>query len=304
MHTNKEVVASNLLATSLLLSSTLVTLLGDGESDTTATGHRDHGLFSAEDENVAETGGEITAKNIADVDNVKATEVTLLAGNDTGTALVTTTSDHDGGTSVKGDKVEDLLRLNVESDSVVNLDGRVGVSDGAAVVGDNVGDTTGTELHLLDLEELVRGLLGGDAVDDESALNVVEDAEVLARLFDRDNVLETGGVGGVGADLAVDLDESLGSDGVDLTAGEGVLQSVAEENLFVGKRRWGQQIVVKPCVKCKRAALLETMEHHKIVERGGRPPRSFVSKNAKKVPDAVSRKPILVLFRPAMGNVR
>ena len=229
----------SLLATSLLLSSALVTLLSDGELDTTATGHRDHGLaLGANDENVAETGGEVTAKDIADVDNVEATEVTLLTGDDTGTALVTTTSDHDGGTSVKGNKVEDLLRLNVESDSVVDLDGRVGVSDGAAVVGDNVGNATGTELHLLDLEELVGGLLGGDAVNDEAALNVVEDTEVLARLLDRNNVLETSGVGGVGADLAVDLDETLGSDGVNLTAGESVLQSVAEEDL---RRRQGRK---------------------------------------------------------------
>ena len=226
----------HLLATGLLLSSTLVTLLGDGELDTTATGHRDHGLaIGADDEDVGETGGEVTAKDIADVDNVEATKVTLLTGNNTGTALVTTTSDHDGGASVEGNKVEDLLRVNVESDSVVDLDGRVGVSDGAAVVGDNVRDTAGTKLHLLNLEELVGGLLGGDAVDDESALDVVEDAEVLAGLLDRDNVLETSGVGGVGADLAVNLDETLGSDGVNLTAGKGVLQSVAEEDLIKGK---------------------------------------------------------------------
>lgn len=227
----------SLLATGLLLSSALVTLLSDGELDTTATGHRDHGLaLRADNENVTETGGEVTAKNIADVDDVEATEVTLLTGDNTGTALVTTTSDHDGGTSVESNKVEDLLRLNVESDSVVDLDGGVGVSDGAAVVGDDEGDTAGTELHLLDLEELVGGLLGGDAVDDETALNVVEDTEVLAGLLDGDDVLETSGVGGVGADLAVDLDETLGSDGVNLTAGKGVLQAVTEEDLLRGKR--------------------------------------------------------------------
>ncbi len=156
--------------------------------------------------------------------------------DNTGTALVTTTSDHNGGASVERDKVEDLLRVNVESDSVVDLDERVGVSDGTAVVGDNVGNTTGTELHLLDLEELVGGLLCGDAVDDETALDVVKDTEVLAGLLDRDDILETSGVGGVGADLAVDLDETLGGDGVDLTTGKSVLQTVAEEDLFEVKK--------------------------------------------------------------------
>lgn len=233
----KQGLALQLLATGLLLSAALVTLLGDGELDTTAAGHGDHGLaVGADDEDVGETGGEVTAKDIADVDDVEATEVTLLAGDDTGTTHVATTSDHDGGASVEGDKVKDLLGLDVESDSVVDLDGRVGVSDGAAVVGDDVGDAASAELHLLHLEELVGGLLGGDAVDDEAALGIVEDAEVLARLLDRDDVLETGGVGGVSADLAVDLDEALGSDGVDLATGEGVLQAVAEEDLRGGKR--------------------------------------------------------------------
>lgn len=223
---------NDLLATSLLLSSTLVTLLGDGELDTTATGHGNHGLaVGADDEDVRETGGEVTAEDIANVDNVEAAEVTLPAGEDTGTALVTTASDHDGGASVERDEVEDLLGLNVEADSVVDLDGRVRVSNGATVVGDDVGDATSAELNLLDLEELVSGLLGGDAVDDEAALDIVEDAEVLAGLLDGDDVLEAGGVGGVGADLAVDLDETLGGDGVNLAAGEGVLQAVAEEDL-------------------------------------------------------------------------
>ncbi len=139
MHAKREE-PERLSAASLLLAPALVTLLSDGELDTAATGHRDHGLaVGADNENVGETGGEVTAKNIADVDDVEATEVTLLTVDDTGTALVTTTSDHDGSASVEGDKVEDLLRVNVESDSVVDLDGRVGVSDGAAVVGDNVG---------------------------------------------------------------------------------------------------------------------------------------------------------------------
>ncbi len=67
--------AKHLLATSLLLSSALVTLLSDGEGNTSTTGHRDHGLaLRANDENVGKTGGEVTAKDIADVDNVEATE--------------------------------------------------------------------------------------------------------------------------------------------------------------------------------------------------------------------------------------
>jgi hypothetical protein len=43
--------------------------------------------------------------------------------------------------------------------------------------------------------------------------------------------LETGGVGLVGSDLVVDLDETLLDDEGDLTSGESVLQTVADEDL-------------------------------------------------------------------------
>ena len=70
-------------------------------------------------------------------------------------------------------------------------------------------------------------------MDSESALDVVEQTEVLAGLLERDDVLETAGVGVVGADLAVDLDKTLSDNEGDLTAGQSVLELVAEEDLMV-----------------------------------------------------------------------
>lgn len=93
-----------------------------------------------------------------------------------------------------------------------------------------VGNSALAELHTLDLAELVLCLLIGDTVDGEAALGVVDETEVLAGLLDRDNVHQTRGEGGVGADLAVDLDEALHEDGIDLAGVERVLQAVAEEN--------------------------------------------------------------------------
>lgn len=82
------------------------------------------------------------------------------------------------------------------------------------------------ELNTLNLAELVLGLLSLDTVDGETALGVVDETEVLAGLLDGDDVHEAGGVGGVGADLAVDLDETLHQDGLDLATVEGVLQTI------------------------------------------------------------------------------
>ena len=66
-------------------------------------------------------------------------------------------------------------------------------------------------------------LLSGDAVDGETALGIVDQAEVLAGLLDGDDIHETGGEGGIGADLAVDLDEALLDDGLDLVTVKSVL---------------------------------------------------------------------------------
>lgn len=91
-------------------------------------------------------------------------------------------------------------------------------------------DTATAQLDTLDLAELVLGLLGLDAVDREAALGVVDEAEVLAGLLDGDDVHETGRVGGVGADLAINLDQALHQDRLDLAAIEGVLEAVADED--------------------------------------------------------------------------
>lgn len=86
-----------------------------------------------------------------------------------------------------------------------------------------VGNAALAKLDTLDLAELVLCLLSGDAVDGETALGVVDQAEVLASLLDGDDVHETGGEGAVGADLAVDLDEALLDDGLDLVTVKRIL---------------------------------------------------------------------------------
>lgn len=183
------------------------------------------------------------------MDNVESSNVLLSVDNGSSSAHVASASNHDEVSDLESNEVVDLVgRLNgrrvgcasggwcdgcggeKKLDGVVDLDGRVGVADGSAIVGDQVGDASGTELHALDLAELVFALLLGDAVNSESALDVVEQTEVLARLLERDDILETAWVGVVGADLAVDLDKTLGDNEGNLTAGQSVLELVAEED--------------------------------------------------------------------------
>lgn len=94
-------------------------------------------------------------------------------------------------------------------------------------------DSALAQLHTLDLAQLVFGFLGLDAVDGEAALGVVDEAEVLAGLFDGDDVHEAGGIGMVGPDLAIDLDQALHEDGVNLATVEGILQTVLRKKAVV-----------------------------------------------------------------------
>lgn len=91
-------------------------------------------------------------------------------------------------------------------------------------------DSTTTKLDTLDLAQLVLSLLGLNSVDGETALGIVDKTEVLASLLDGDDVHEAGGEGGIGSDLAVDLDKSLHQDGLDLTVVEGILEAVSDED--------------------------------------------------------------------------
>lgn len=63
------------------------------------------------------------------MDNVEASVVALTVSDDTNTAHVTTTSDHDEDTSVELDEVRDLASGKVNLDCVVDLDGWVRVAD-------------------------------------------------------------------------------------------------------------------------------------------------------------------------------
>ena len=106
-----------------------VTLLSNGELDTLALGEGDPGLLLSNDDNVGLTSGELVVNGVLQVDNVEASIVTLTVGDDTNTTHVTTTGDHDDDTSVELDEVGDLASGKVNLDSVVDLDGGVGVTD-------------------------------------------------------------------------------------------------------------------------------------------------------------------------------
>jgi hypothetical protein len=97
-------------------------------------------------------------------------------------------------------------------------------------VGGDVRDTLGANKDLLDLAELVLGLLIGDTVDGEATLDIVDETEVLTSFFNGNDIHETGREGGVGADLTVNLDQTLLEDRLDFGTVKSVLETVANED--------------------------------------------------------------------------
>lgn len=210
---------------------TTVSLLSNGELDSLTLGQRNERLGAlTKHKNVGQTGDEGVVKRVLDVDNVETSLVSLLVSDDTDTSQVSSSSAHDNISVVELDKASNLSGGQVNLDSVVDLDERVGVTDSATVVGHNVRNTLLSNLDTGDLSKLVLGLLLGDAVDGITSLNVVHETEVLTSLLEGDNVHKTSRVGSVSADLSVNLDQLLHENGLDLSSVESVLQSVTKEH--------------------------------------------------------------------------
>lgn len=131
---------------------------------------------------------ECPVQRVLDVHDIKSSNVLLPVHDDTRSAHVTPTGDHDNVACVELDVIGDFALLQIKLDSVVDRDQGVGIANRSAIVGDDMRDTFGTDSHPADLQELVRGFLRRDAVDCKPALDVVEKAEVLARFLNRNDI--------------------------------------------------------------------------------------------------------------------
>jgi len=174
------------------------------------------------------------------VNDIKTTNVLLAVDDDASTAHIATAGDHNDIAGVEFDKVDDFGLFKVVLDGVVYFDERVGVADGAAIVGDDMGDAFGADGDFADLEELVGSFFWGDAVNCEAAFYVVEETEVFSGFLDGDDVHETSRVSFVSSNFGIDFDEALLDDGGDFTTGQSILQPVAEED---GEREGFAQFV-------------------------------------------------------------
>ena len=159
-------------------------------------------MTSSDHEHVRQTSGEFIATLVLQVDNIETTRVTITVHNHTNATNVLTTADHGELAGLEGVDGLNLACLQVELNSVVDLDGGVSEADGAPIVGGSIRDSS-----LLAVEERVSanrllvtladsdnaaqlelGVLVRDALQDKAALDVVHQTKVLLRLRDGDNI--------------------------------------------------------------------------------------------------------------------
>ena len=116
---------------------------------------------------------------IFDMNDVKSSNMLLTVHYDSSTTHVTPTSDHNNVSSVKLDIICDFSLLNVELDSVIDVDERVRITDSTTIVSDNVRNSTRSNGDPSNFEELVLGFLRCNAVDSETTFDIVKESEVL-----------------------------------------------------------------------------------------------------------------------------
>jgi len=147
-------------------------------------------LALSNNENVGETGGEVIARGIFDVDDLVGTWVMLDVHKLSDTTNVISALDEHSGSVFEFNDFVNLTGLKVELDRIVLLDFRVRVADGSAVVGHNIRNFVLAKTLALHFAQFETCLLAFDSDGLETSLDVVHDAEVFVGFREVNYVLE------------------------------------------------------------------------------------------------------------------
>lgn len=246
---------------SLSLLDEGLSLLQDRKLDTVTLRKRNgRNITRADNEDVLLSRGEHVASGVSDSDNVEGARVLLDVDNNTHTTSVATLGDHCNVSRFELDVVDDLAGGDINLDGVINLDGRIRVSDSATVVGNNERDLLQGKLSALDLAELESLLLIRDSVKSVLALGVEDKSELIVGLGDLNDVHESSREVRISSDLSVNLDVLLNADNLSLATSQGVLQAVSQDenerqalSQLVRTLRWARSLHTKYIQQCDQS---------------------------------------------------
>merc|ERR550534_1683345 len=92
-----------------------------------------------------------------------------------------------------------------QTDGIIGLNDGIRVANSAAIGGIQVGNILGSSLDLTDTAQFVLGLLVGYPVDGVTSLDIIDQTEVFAGLFNLDDIHETSWESSISTNFAVDL---------------------------------------------------------------------------------------------------
>lgn len=154
--------------------------LEDGLLDTTSLGEGNRGSGStSDDENILQPCGESVSLGILDGNNSKGSFVLFNVHKSTNSSTIVSLGDHDHGANVEFHDIRHFSSVNIDLDSVVDLEIGVRVSEGATIVGDSAWDLVGANKDLIDSAELVLSFSSVKTVKNVTSLNVVHKTEAV-----------------------------------------------------------------------------------------------------------------------------
>ena len=181
--------------------------------DTFARWQRDERFRAfADDEDVAETGGELMAGGVDDVCDVERTRMTLDVLDQTNTPKIASTNNHAEVAEIEFNNVDDFASFNVDFNGVGDLDDWIRVANGAAVVCDDEWHAFGADQLVTHATQLELCFGWQDFENREAAFDVVQQAKVLVGFWNLNDVHEAARKRGVGAHFAVDFHQALHED--------------------------------------------------------------------------------------------
>jgi len=206
-------------------------LLKDGGPDTLPARERYQRFRGlADDKYICAACSKDSPCSILNVHNVIRTRMTLTMFYDSNSPDVVTTSDHGQIANIKFDVIGQLSSCKVNLHGVIDFDGRIGIPESTTIVGDKERNALSSDLHTSDSPQFVLGFFVGDAVDGETTLGIIQQAEVFRGLVNGNNVHVARRVVGISPYFVVDFHEPLHQDEGHLPLGQGILEAITQKN--------------------------------------------------------------------------
>ena len=187
-------------------------------------------VSASNNKDVGQSGSKGVSLDILHSYNIEGSLVTLHTQESSHASSVSSLGDHNHSTHLELQDRNRFSGRNINLHNIVDLDIRVGESHSAAIVSDSSWDLVGSDVDLDNATKFVIRFFTFDSVKNEASLGVEEETEAISRLFQFDDIHKASRVVVIRSDFAVNLDATLHADLHALLVGQGVLETITQDN--------------------------------------------------------------------------